>query len=159
MAREISLVCNFIFGSVCANLPTDTVDIELTIRTVKGIYTYRKDHVAESMVFSPWSRSVIPFPLLRRKIKAFQDENRQILMWASSKVMPWFSIPPKPHCNARKCTSGKVSTRWSNRNHRFNPIKMNRCNTLDTQPNNLNKIDIVQPIPKRSCKCPLSGST
>ena len=60
MAREISPVCNFIFGSIWTGLPMDTVDVELTVRMVKGIYTYRKDHTA--MVFSPWSRTVIPFP-------------------------------------------------------------------------------------------------
>ena len=41
-------ICNFIFGSIQTGLLTDTVDVELTIRMVKGIYTYRKDHTAES---------------------------------------------------------------------------------------------------------------
>ena len=54
MAREISPVCDFIFGSMHTGLPTDTVGMELMIRMVKGIYTYRKDHTAKSMVFSPW---------------------------------------------------------------------------------------------------------
>ena len=61
MAREISPVCDFIFGSICTGLPMDTVDMELMVRTDKGIYTYRKDHIAESMVISPWSKTVIPF--------------------------------------------------------------------------------------------------
>ena len=30
----------------------------------------------KSMVFSPWSRTVIPFPSLHKKIQVFQDENR-----------------------------------------------------------------------------------
>ena len=64
MAREISPVCGFTFRSICMSLLTDTVDVELTIRMVKGIYTYRKDHTAESTVFSPWSRIMIPFPSL-----------------------------------------------------------------------------------------------
>ena len=64
MAKDISPVCDFIFGSIQTGLPTDTVDTELTVRMVKGIYIYRKDHTAESMVFSPWSRTVIPFPSL-----------------------------------------------------------------------------------------------
>ena len=67
MAREISPICNFIFRSVWTGLPTDTVDVELTIRTVKGIYTYRKDHTAESMVFSPWSRTVIPISFITKE--------------------------------------------------------------------------------------------
>ena len=53
MAREIGLVCDFIFGSICTGLLMDTVDVELMFRIVKGIYTYRKDHTAESTVFSP----------------------------------------------------------------------------------------------------------
>ena len=63
MAREISPVWNFIFRSICTGLLTDMVDVELMIRTVKCKYTYRKDHMAESMVFSPWSRTVVPFSL------------------------------------------------------------------------------------------------
>ena len=53
MAREISPVCDFSFGSIWTGLLTDTVDVELTIRMVKGIYMYRKDHMAKSTVFSP----------------------------------------------------------------------------------------------------------
>ena len=78
MARKISPVCDFIFGSICMSLLMDTVDVELTIRMVKGIYTYRKDHTAESMVFSPWSRTVIPFPSLRRfKPSKMRVDNQQ----------------------------------------------------------------------------------
>ena len=40
MAREISPMCDFIFGSLWMGLLTDTVDVTLTIRMVKGIYTY-----------------------------------------------------------------------------------------------------------------------
>ena len=64
MAREINPVCNFIFGSTLMSLPADTVDVELTIRTVKGIYTYHKDHTAESTIFSPWNKTMIHFPSL-----------------------------------------------------------------------------------------------
>ena len=82
MAREINPMCDFIFGSIHTCLPTDTVDAELTIRTVKGIYTYHKDHTAESTTFSLWSKGVIPFPSLRWKIQAFKDDNnsKQVTM-------------------------------------------------------------------------------
>ena len=145
MAREISLVCDFIFRSICTSLPTDTVDMELTIRTVKGIYTYRKDHTAESMVFSPWSRTMIPFPLLCRKIQAFQNESIQATVWDNNNAMPYFSAPPKPKHNPRKHAPGKTRTRWSNQRHRFNPIKMDRYNTCDSNSSDWNKLDIIQP--------------
>ena len=111
MARKISPVCDFIFRSIHTGLPMDTVDMELMIRMVKGIYMYRKDHTAESMVFSPWSRTVILFPSLHKKIQAFQDENRQMTTWNIGHAMSYFSAPTQPKC---KCTSGKTRTRWSN---------------------------------------------
>ena len=111
MAREISPVCDFIFGSICTGLPTDTVDIELTISIIKGIYMYRKDHMAKSMVFSPWSSTIIPFPSLHRKIQAFPDENRHMLAWDNNNAMPHFSTPPKPKC---KHAPGKTRVRWFN---------------------------------------------
>ena len=78
MAREINPICDFIFGSIHMCLPADAVDIELTIRTVKGIYTYHKDHTAESTIFSLFSKSVIPFPSLRQKIQTYKDNNKQV---------------------------------------------------------------------------------
>ena len=62
MARVINPVCDFFFGFMHTNVPADMVDMELTIRRVQGIYIYCKDHVAESTIFTPWSKSVTPFP-------------------------------------------------------------------------------------------------
>ena len=103
-----------------------TVDVELTVRMVKGIYIYIKDHITESMVFSPWSRSIIPFPSLCKKIQAFQDENRQTSAWNKSHAASYFSTPPQPKC---RHTSWKTMTRWSNHRDRFNPIKREWYNT------------------------------
>ena len=107
----------------------------------------------ESKVFSLWSKSLIPFPSLRCKIQAFQDDNSKQMMTWNSGMMPQFSAPPRPHRSPRKCPPGKTRTRWSNCNHQFNPIKTNRYNTQDTEPNNMNKINIIQPTPKRACEC------
>ena len=139
---------DFIFGSICTCLPTDTVDVELAIRAVKGIYSYHKDHTAELTIFTPWSKSIIPFPSQRCKIQAFKDDNRQQTMtpWNNGSMVQ-FSAPPKLSENSRKHAIGKIRTRWSNCNHRFNPIKTNGYNMMNMKPINLSKIDIVQPIP------------
>ena len=76
MACKISPICDFFFGSIRTNLLMDTVDVELTVWMVKGIYMYRKDHTMESMIFTPWSKKVTPFPSLRCKIQAYQDDQR-----------------------------------------------------------------------------------
>ena len=108
MAREINPVCDFFFGIMCMNLPIDTVDMELTpLRTVQGIYIYYKDHTVETTIFTLWSKSVTPFPSLRKKIKAFKEESKgqMMLTWATSD-----SAPTRPSKTPRKCTPGKVRT-------------------------------------------------
>ena len=52
--------------------------------------------MTESTVFSPWSRTVIPFPFLCKKIQAFQDENRQMPVWNKGHAMSYFSGQPQP---------------------------------------------------------------
>ena len=148
MAREISPICDFIFGSLWTCLLTDTVDINLTVRMVKGIYTYRKDHTAESIIFTPWSKKVIPFPSLRQKIQAFQDDKRQnaTMPWNSSNTIQ-FSAPPK---TLRKQSTGKIRTQWSDTNC-IHPIKTGTLNTLDTKTSELDRIDVKAPIPRQAC--------
>ena len=67
--------------------------------------------------------------------------------------MVQFSTPPKMPRNSRKCAIGKIRTRWSNRNQRFNPIKTNRYKTMDTKMTDMNKIDIIKPTARRVCEC------
>ena len=60
-----------------------------------------------------------------------------------------FSAPSKMPSNPRKYATGKIRTRWSNKNHRFNPIKTNRFNTIRAEASN--KIDIVKPTLRKVC--------
>ena len=60
--------------------------------------------------------------------------------------------PTKTTLKPQKCTPGKTRTRLSNHNYQLNPIRTNRYNACDTEPNDMNKIDIVQPTPKRACE-------
>ena len=98
---KISPICDFLFGSIRTNLPTDTVHVELTVWRVKGSYTYRKDYTMESMIFTPWSKKVTPFPCLRHKVQTYQDNQ------GSEKVLQWgntfqFSACPVTQTNPRK---------------------------------------------------------
>ena len=109
MAYEISSICDFLFGSIRTTLPTDTVNIEFTVWMVKGIYTYRKDHTAESTIFTPWSRKLIPFPSLRHKIWAYQDgkRNESALSWNNGSMFQ-FSAPPMTSRNMDNKASSPV---------------------------------------------------
>ena len=149
MAREINLVCDFFFGFMCTNSPIDTVDMELTLRMVQGIYIYCKDHTMETTIFTAWSKSVIPFPSLRKKIKAFKEESKgqTTLTWTPSD-----SAPTRPSKIPRKHAPGKVRTQWSNCNHCFNPIKTNWVDMLGTNSINVSNINIIKSIPQKVCE-------
>ena len=144
MAREISSICNFIFGSVWSGLLMDTVDIEVTVRTVKGIYTYRRDHMAKFTVFSPWSRTIMPFPSLSRKIQAFQDNNKLTSVWNKGHAAPCFPTQAQPE---QRHTLGKTRIRWSNWRHRFNHIKTELYNMQDQETIDFRKIDVIKLTP------------
>ena len=144
MAREISPVSDFIFGSIMTGLLMDTVNVELTVRMVKGIYMHRKDHMAKSTVFSPWSRTIIPFSSLRRKLQAYQDKNNQMSAWNKGHAVPYHPTQPQPK---DRCTSGKTRTRWSNQRSRFNPIKTECYNMQNREMMDFRKVDlIIQPL-------------
>ena len=149
MVREINPVCDFFFVFMHTNLPADTVDIELTLRMVQGSYIYCKDHTMETTIFTPWSKNIIPFPSLRKKIKAFKEDSKgqMTLTW-----IPSDSTPRNPPKISRKCTPGKVRTQWSNHNHHFNPIMINQIDTLGTNSTNTSNIKIIKPIPQKVCE-------
>ena len=157
MAREISPICDFIFSSICTGLLMDTVDVELMVRMVKSIYTYRKVHTAVSMVFSPWSKTIIPFPSLRRKIQAYRDENnKQTSAWNQEHAVPYFNPQHQTKC---KCTSGKTRTRWSNWRKQFSLIKTEHYNTQNKETMDFREIDLIKPTPKWLCTRTHEGCT
>ena len=134
---------------MCTNLPADTVDVELTLRTVQGIYICHKDHTMETTIFTSWSKSVIPFPSSRKKDKTFKEDSKgqMTLTWTPSD-----STPTKPPKIPRKYAPGKVRTWWSNCNHHFNPIKTNWVDKLGTNLINTGNISIIKPIPQKACE-------
>ena len=93
------------------------------------------------------------------KNQAFQDESRQAMVWDNNNAMPYFSAPPKPKHNPGKHAPGQSRNRWSNWRHRINPIKMDRCNTHDSNCSDMNTLDIIQPTPKRLCNRSLKDCT
>ena len=149
MAGDVNPVCDFFFSFMHTNLPTDRVDVELNLRIVQGIYIYRKDHTAETTIFTPWSKSVIPFPSLRKKIKVFKKDT------GGQMTSPWTpsdSTPTNPPKHPRKHAPSKVRTWWSNCSHHCNLIKSNQVNMLGTDPTETNKIRIIKPIPQKACE-------
>ena len=157
MVHEISPICDFLFGSIRTGLPMDTVDVELTVQMVKGIYTCRKDHTIESTIFTLWTKKVIPFPFLRHKIQAYQDDKR------NETVLPWnggntfqFSAPPMTSRNPRKRAPDMIRVRWLSKS-RYNPMKGGRPNTPEINVTDLDAIDMENKIPSPVKVCDRIG--
>ena len=153
MAREISPICDFLFSSIRTGLLTDTVDVELTVQTVKRIYTYRKDHTTESMIFTPWSKKMILFPSLRRKIQTYQDDKRiETVLPRNNGNTFQFSAPPMGQINPRKRAPEKIRTRWLTKS-RDNPMKAKRSSTPEMMMTNLDTMDTGKkvPLPVKVC--------
>ena len=147
MAQEINPIWNFIFGSIRTSLLMDMVNVDLTIQMVKGTYTYRKDHTAESMIFTPFSKKMLPFSSLRHKIQAFQDDKRHemALPWNNGSTFQ-FPAPPKMPRNPRKKNHWQNQNQWLGKN-RFNPIKTRRPNTPEAKMTDLNQVDTNNEVP------------
>ena len=56
--------------------PRNTIDVEILVRIVQGIHTFRKDHTKDSSTCSSWSMEMQPFPSLCKKIKACEEEKK-----------------------------------------------------------------------------------
>ena len=61
MACDLEPTCNFLFGFSSCTLPEDTTDVDITVCTLKGIHTFRKDQSMHISRCSPWGIEVKPF--------------------------------------------------------------------------------------------------
>ena len=74
MDCKLNPQCNFLYRFFKCNLPDDTIDMEITVRTLKGIHKFRTDHATQSSMCSSWGSQVEPFPLIVRKMEMHMEE-------------------------------------------------------------------------------------
>ena len=78
MACHLAPKCNFLHGFFQCNLWKDIIDVEITVRTLKGMHTFRKDCSSQSSMCSPWDSCIKPFPSLWRKMEDYLKERQTI---------------------------------------------------------------------------------
>ena len=69
--------CDFDFHYFYCVIPEGMVAAEMTIQTVDGIYTYRRDQTTQTISYSPWGRQAKPFSSLRMKIANYEEEKKE----------------------------------------------------------------------------------
>ena len=110
MACELKPTCKLFFGFLWCSLPRDTIEIELTVRTVQWIHTFRKDHTVKMATCSPWSRWMKLFLSLQKKIEAY-EEKRDEISWFHSNPNPFTKRSPfskRSRENKQKMGKSKV---------------------------------------------------
>ena len=60
------------------DLTDDTIDVEITVQTLKIIHTFGKDHSSQTSVCSPWGSHINPFWSIVKKMEAYMEERLNI---------------------------------------------------------------------------------
>ena len=85
MACILHPECNFLHRYFRCQLPEETVDVEVKVKIMQGIQTFRRDRTSQVIRCNPWSTRLHPYPSLIWKMKTYIElEGR---------------LGPKPSCN------------------------------------------------------------
>ena len=71
MACKLRPECNFLHGYFRCQLPVETVDVEVKVKTMQGIHTFRRDRTSQVIKCNPWSTRLCPYPSLIQKMKTY----------------------------------------------------------------------------------------
>ena len=127
MACDLSPQCNFLYGFFKCQLPEDTIDVEITVRTLTGIHTFRKDCTIQSSICSLWCSQIRLFPSLLRKMEAYIEERRN----TANPFSPTRRYPNRPSLSpfSTKTTTTKRSRTESKRGSKkhHNSRKVGLC--------------------------------
>ena len=62
MACILHPECNFLHEYFRCQLPVEMVDVEVKVKTVQGIHTFRRDRTSQVIRCNPWSTKSLPLP-------------------------------------------------------------------------------------------------
>ena len=78
MACVLMPQCNFLYEYFQCQLPEDTIDMEVTVRTMKGIHMFKRDHSTQVISCRPWTSQLCPYKSLARKMKTYLELKDQV---------------------------------------------------------------------------------
>ena len=78
MACVLTPQCNFLYGYFPCQLPDDTIDVEMTGQSMKGIHTFKRDCSMQLISCRPWTSRYCPYPSLTKKMKTYLKLKDQV---------------------------------------------------------------------------------
>ena len=73
MACILHPECNFLHKYFMCQLPVETVDMEVKVKTMQAIHTFRRDRTSQLFRCSPWGTKLCPYPSLIWKMKTYLE--------------------------------------------------------------------------------------
>ena len=64
----MNVTCNFLAKQLVCELPEQTMDVLLKVRTKTVEYTFREDVYMHTMKYHGWNNELKPFGLLNRRV-------------------------------------------------------------------------------------------
>ena len=146
MAKEIKVDCDFIEKSLICELPPQTLDVLLRVRTRSGEHTFREDVYTRSLKYRRWNNQMRPFRSLKKRVAnifrrrrstsddSWGDSTQTIVNWEDEEI--------------QSETNSSVSD-WNDQ-LLINDINKEQPSTSKGDQNDINRT--VKSIPKRSEK-------
>ena len=121
MACVLMPQCNFLYRYFQCQLLEDTIDMEVTIQTMKGIHTFKRIHSTQIISCRPSTSWLCPYQSLARKIKTYLELKDQVAdppcTNPSYPERPDTSSPQKVQASRNKITK---ESKKRNRDHQAN---------------------------------------
>ena len=73
MACILPSECNFLHGYFRCQLPVEMVGVEIKVKTMQGIHTFRRDMTSQLIKCNPWSTKLHPHPSLIQKMRTYLE--------------------------------------------------------------------------------------
>ena len=73
MAHILYPECNFLHRYFRCELPVEMVDVEVIVKTMQGIQTFRRDRISQVFKYNPWSTKLCPYPSLIWKMRTYLE--------------------------------------------------------------------------------------
>ena len=118
MACILMPECNFMHGYFRCLLPEATMDVEVKVKMMRGIHTFRRDHTHPGHSCKPWSSRLHPYPIpdkenadlpgIRRKPG---NQLHTSTYWFGKTTPPWMVPTPKRTAEWKKRTKTTMK-RW-----------------------------------------------
>ena len=73
MACVLMPQCDFLYCYFWCQLPEDTINMEVTLGTMMGIHTFKRDHVGQIISCRPWSLPLHPHSSMAIKMRTYLE--------------------------------------------------------------------------------------